>query len=65
MYEGDFTGNTENVLAASENDISISCGSCPETVTGDSSKASKLGVGSVAAGGAGVVVVASAFAGWY
>lgn len=64
----DFTGDFENLALASNEDISIVCGSCvasvPGGATSDASPGSKSGVGAVAVGGAGMVAVASAFAAW-
>lgn len=63
---GDFTGNGSNFQAATEEDISIVCGSCTATTAPDvnASPASKFRVGVVAVGAAGMGVSASAFAVW-
>lgn len=60
--QGDFFGNGD--MLANENDISITCGTCPEAEVVPSSTASKLLVGVVTAVGAGVVGAASTFGIW-
>lgn len=65
-FKGDFTGEDETLLAATEEDIAIVCGSCTTVESeGDANPASKLVIGFMTSTCAGLVAVGSAFGSWF